>query len=258
MRMIEARDITVTRNGRTLLHSISLVADRGDIVGIVGPNGAGKSTLLRVLAGDIPPDGGSASLSDENVAETTLRRLAWLRAFVGPQSDSDVGFSGADVVAMGLHTRRVNVEGDQLALDAMASLDVANLGDRVMRTLSSGEQQRVHLARAIVQQAPVLLLDEPTSALDVGHQEMVMRVLRQLALQGTAVVAVLHDLNLAAAHADRLLLLDSGESVASGPPREVLTADRLSAAYREPMDVVEHPFRDRPLVLTTGGEAPKR
>ena len=97
-----------------------------------------------------------------------------------------------------------------------------------------------------------MLLDEPTSALDVGHQEMVMGVLRSLADSGVAVGVVLHDLNLAAAHTDRVLLLDGGKAVAFGTPRQVLTARQLSVAYREPMEVIDHPFRDCPLVLTTG------
>jgi iron complex transport system ATP-binding protein len=134
----------------------------------------------------------------------------------------------------------------------MGRVDVGHLADREMRTLSSGEQQRIHLARAIAQQSPIMLLDEPTSALDVGHQEMVMGVLRNLADEGATIVAALHDLNLAAAHTDRLLLLEGGKAAAFGPPREVLTAPRLSAAYGEPMEVIDHPFRQCPLVLTTG------
>ena len=110
----------------------------------------------------------------------------------------------------------------------------------------------MNLARAIAQQTPAMLLDEPTSALDVAHQEMVMGVLRDMAAGGVAVVAVLHDLNLAAAHTDRVLLLDRGAAVACGPAQEVLTGSRLTAAYGEPMAVIDHPFRDCPLVLTTG------
>jgi len=255
MTTINASGIVVARGGRTILDSVSFDVAAGEVVGVVGPNGAGKSTLLRVLAGDLAPDDGAVSLAGEDVAAATVQRLARLRSFVGPLSVSDVLFRVGDVVAMGRHPGRAdgNAELDgQLVAQAMARVDVDHLADRELRTLSSGEQQRVNLARAIAQQSPVILLDEPTSALDVAHQEMVMAVLRNLAGQGGAVVAVLHDLNLAAAHTDRVLLLDGGVSVACGPARDVLTGPRLSTAYATPMEVIDHPFRDCPLVLTSG------
>ena len=248
--VITAVGLTVSRNGRSILDGVDLDVAAGELVGVVGPNGAGKSTLLRVLAGDIVPDAGKASIAGEDVSTSTVQRLAQLRSFVGPQSSSDVVFRVSDVVAMGKHGDRQAMTSEAIPA-AMERVDIGHLADRVVRTLSSGEQQRVNLARAIAQAAPVTLLDEPTSALDVGHQELVMSVLRTLAGEGVAVVAVLHDLNLAAAHADRVLLLDAGSAAASGTPREVLTADRLSSAYAEPMAVIDHPFRDCPLVLTT-------
>ncbi|MDJ0953741.1 MAG: heme ABC transporter ATP-binding protein [Acidimicrobiia bacterium] len=248
--VIGTTGVTVRRDGRALLDGVDLDVAPGELVGVVGPNGAGKSTLLRVLAGDMAPDGGSARIDGDDVATATVQRLARLRSFVGPQSASDVLFRVRDVVAMGRHQDRRATTSEAISA-AMERVDVSHLADRVMRTLSSGEQQRVNLARAIAQAAPVMLLDEPTSALDVRHQELVMAVLRALAGEGVAAVAVLHDLNLAAAHADRVLLLDSGRAAALGTPREVFTADRLSAAYAEPMAVIDHPFRDCPLVLTT-------
>jgi iron complex transport system ATP-binding protein len=256
MSAVSVAEVGVVRGDRRLLAGVSLEVAAGLVVGIVGPNGAGKSTLLRVISGDISPDTGGAVICGVDIDGAGLRRLATLRAFVGPQIASDVAFRVSEVVAMGRHPVGRAASGGnrgEVVADAMVALDVADLGDRVMRTLSSGEQQRVHLARAIVQQTPVVLLDEPTSALDVGHQETVMAVLRSLAAAGTAVVAVLHDLNLAAAGADRILLLDSGNAVAFGTPREVLTSELLSAAYRHPMQVIDHPFRDCPLVLSGGG-----
>jgi len=248
---VTASGVTVTRGGRVLLDDVSLEVAAGSIVGIVGPNGAGKTTLLRVIAGDVHPDRGRATIGDLDVSTAGLRRLATLRAFSGPQLAGDISFRVGEVVAMGLHPTR-DPGNSGVVVGAMASVDVASLQDRQMRTLSSGEQQRVHLARAIAQQTPVLLLDEPTSALDVGHQETVMAVLKSLSHAGVTVVAVLHDLNLAAAHADSLLLLDSGRAVAVGPPRDVLTGERLSAVYKHPMQAIDHPLRDCPLILTLG------
>ena len=259
MTLVVASELLLTRDGRRLLDSVSLAVEAGEVIGVVGPNGAGKSTLLRVLAGDMRPDSGVASLHGEDVSRASLQSLARLRSFMGPQTVSDIVFRTADVVAMGRHPNRTGERSgvdDQIVAEAMDRADVGHLADRLMRSLSSGEQQRVNLARVIAQRSPVMLLDEPTSALDVAHQEMVMSVLRDLAGEGVAVVAALHDLNLAAAHTDRVLLLHGGSAVACGSAREVLTGSQLTATYSEPMEVVDHPFRDCPLVLTTGGERP--
>lgn len=253
MTAIVASGIGVRRGDARLLTDVSLEVPARTVLGIVGPNGAGKSTLLRVLAGDIDPDTGVAKLSGVDVASASVRKLASLRSFVGPQTAADVVFTVGEVVAMGRHPfrdRPARADDEQTIAEAMALVDVAQLRSRQMRTLSSGEQQRVQLARAIAQQAPVILLDEPTSALDVGHQEMVMAVLRNLADGGATVVTVLHDLNLAAAHADQILLMDRGVVSIAGSPSRVLTGDSLSAAYGYPIQVTEHPFRDCPLVLT--------
>jgi len=251
MSSVSISNVTVLRDGCALLDEVSLDVNPGVVLGVVGPNGAGKSTLLRVLAGDIVPDTGHAIVEGDPVDEASLVHLSRLRAFVAPQTSSDVVFSVADVIAMGRHPLHGD-QDDAAVAAAMERVDISHLAGRAMRTLSSGEQQRVQLARAIAQQTPVILLDEPTSALDVGHQEMVMKVLRKLADDGAAIIAVLHDLNLAAAHADRVLLLDEGRCVAFGSPQEVLTSEQLSDAYREPMQVIDHPFRGCPLVLTIG------
>jgi iron complex transport system ATP-binding protein len=256
MSLLSASGVTVIREDRRLLDGVSLEIEPGALVGVVGPNGAGKSTLLRVLAGDIAPESGSCRLMEHEAAETSLQVLARRRSFVRPQSVSDIPFTVTDVVQMGRHPQRAERVGqrgdDEVTHAAMLEADVAHLGDRQMRTLSSGEQQRVALARAIAQHSPVMLLDEPTSALDVGHQELVMTVLGRVATAGAAVVAVLHDLNLAAAYADPVLVLDRGRVAALGPPREVLTGPLLSDVYGQRLEVVDHPYRDCPLVLTAG------
>ena len=247
-------DVAVSRNGHELLQKVSFEATPGEVVGIVGPNGAGKSTLLRVLAGDIRPSQGDALLLGRPAAALTLRQLALVRAFVGPQAASDVAFPVRQVVAMGRHPYGDEDTGTSAGIvdETLRRLDVEGLAHRELRTLSSGEQQRVAIARAVVQDTGVLLLDEPTSALDLRHQELVMELLRELAGDAKSVVAAVHDLNLAAAYADRVLFMAEGQVQAFGTPQEVLTSERLSAAYGRPVEVMRHPFRECPLVLSSG------
>ncbi len=243
---------------RVLLDRVTLTADVGEILAIVGPNGAGKTTLLRIAAGDLSPTSGRAMINEHDAATTTLQEMSRLRAYLGPQGVADNPFAVRDVVAMGRHPyRRAQIdrlEHDQVVEESMNSTDVAHLATRPVASLSTGERQRVGLARVLAQDTLVVLLDEPTSALDIGHQEAVMRLLRTTAAGGTAVLAVLHDLNLAAAHADRIILLDGGRVRTSGSPEEVLRSDILSDVYKQRMRVIPHPDRDCPLVLTLDDE----
>lgn len=252
--VVRAEEITYRRGAAVLVDQVNLTADPGEILGLVGPNGAGKTTLLRILAGDLVPSTGHAWVQEVDPARATLQELAKLRAYLSPEGVSENPFTVGDTVTMGRHPHRSAMidaeEHEAIVESAMERTDVIHLASRVMGSLSTGEQQRVGLARVIAQETPVLFLDEPTSALDIGHQETVMQVLRSLARAGTAIVAILHDLNLAAAHTDRMMLLNAGRAVAVGPPSEVLTSESLSSVYRQPMKVVAHPHRDCPLVLT--------
>lgn len=254
MNAIEAEGISYRIGDFALVEGVSLDVAAGDAIAVVGPNGAGKSTLLRLLAGELAPSAGRLTMFGEPVAGASLTELALRRSFLGQHLVSDVPFTVREVVGMGRHPHRSSAgkstDEDALAVaEALDRMDVAHLADRVLATLSGGEEQRVHLARILAQRASVMLLDEPTTALDIGHQELVSRTLRLLAARGAAIVAVLHDLNLAAAFADRILLLDRGNAVAFGTPSEVLRAETLTAVYSHPITVVDHPHRPVPLVL---------
>ncbi len=258
MRAIELAGVTVTLGGVRVLDTVTMAVERGEVVAIVGPNGAGKTTLLRLMAADLAPEQGSVTLGGSPPGELTLTELARRRAYLAPQESSEVLFSVRDVVAMGRHPHDgLVIDGTEDAIvdEAIAGADVAHLADRPVRTLSTGERQRVGLARVWAQQTPLVLLDEPTASLDLGHREMVMRRVRAHADGGGSVVVVLHDLNLASAYADRLVLLVAGRTAAAGPPSEVLTAETLTRAYGQAVAVVDHPFRDCPLVLPLDDEA---
>lgn len=238
---------------RILIRDVTIELAPGELVAVVGPNGAGKSTLLRLLAGDLIPSRGSVSYDGAEASSLAVGDLARRRAFLGQNQLDDVAFTVEEVVSMGRYAYRsdpsVGPADDNAAVaTAIAATGLSGLADRPMRSLSGGERQRAALARTLAQGTPLVLLDEPTTALDIGHQEMVMGLVRQLAAHGRSVVAVLHDLNLTVAF-DRVLLMAGGSVAAYGDPGSVLTADLLTEVYEYPIAVVDHPLRPGGLML---------
>lgn len=237
---------------RTLLDGVDVSATPGEILAILGPNGAGKTTLLRLLSGEWNPTSGSVELLGRPLPAMSLREQARVRAVLPQHTFLAFAFRCLDVVLMG---RYGTAPGDDeaVARRAMEATDTADLAERSYPTLSGGEQTRVSLARVLAQETPVLFLDEPTASLDLRHQELVMRTLRGLADSGAVVVAVLHDLNVAARFADRVLLLSAGRVHAAGPTAAVLTAPVVEAVYRQPVTVVPHPITGLPLIIPVDG-----
>ena len=251
---VHAQQASYAAGGRQILSDVDLTAGQGQIVIIVGPNGAGKSTLLRILAGDLEPDSGSVTLRGSPIAGKPSDELALARAFLGPHPLANVGFSVEEVVTMGRHPHRIRhatttADDEVIVHESMVAAAVDTIADQVFSKLSSGEAQRVGVARLLAQDAPVSLLDEPTSSLDIGHQHLIMQALQDRTREGHTVVAVLHDLNLAARFADRLVLLAGGSVTASGGPEEVFDADLLSRIYDHPVSVVTNPLTGGPWVL---------
>lgn len=249
---LEAVDVAVARGGRTIVRSASLHVDHGTIVALIGPNGCGKSTLLSALSGIERPAGGRVLLDGVEMVEIPRRELARRRAIVLQQNDVSFGFTVHDVVAMGRHPwerRPERVESAAAIEEAIGLCELDGLREASMATLSGGERARVAVARALAQRTPVLMLDEPSAAMDLRHQEHLFSTLRQRAGQGAAILVVVHDLALAAAYADRIVLMDNGETVAAGTPREVLTADHIDRVYRHPIDTFDHPGTGQLIVL---------
>lgn len=217
--------------GRTpVLHDITLTLRSGEWLGLIGPNGSGKSTLLRAIAGLIPSSGTVELGPAGRPGPTDLA--------VMPQSpELPPGMTVVEYVLLGrtAHLRWLQSEtraDRRVAVAVLRRLRLGQFADRPVRSLSGGEAQRVVIARALAQQAPILLLDEPTSALDVGHQADVLDLVDELRHEdGLTVVAAMHDLGAAARYSDRLALLSAGRLVAVGEPGEVLQAERLSEVY---------------------------
>jgi iron complex transport system ATP-binding protein len=259
--MLETKGVWVETGGHALLAGIDVALEPGQVTVVIGPNGAGKTTLLRVLSGEIAPTRGEARLDGRHLGSFSASELARRRAVVPQASALAFAFTVREVVMLG-----VTVPGFQLAdtaaraeadaaLGAMGLLDLA---DRLHPTLSGGERQRVHVARALCQlglaphrprETHCFLLDEPTSSLDLAHQAHVMAAMRRQADLGHVVVSILHDLNLAAALADRLLLIASGRLIAAGRPGEVLQDELLSASYGCRVTANRVPVDGRPFVL---------
>jgi iron complex transport system ATP-binding protein len=257
-----ASGITVRIGSAILLDDVSIQVQPGEIVAVAGPNGAGKTTLLDVLSGSRRSTAGSVTLDDRALAEWSGAELAQRRSVMGSDRAVAFAFTVEEVALMGrmpLHGGNPDDADRAVIRQLLEDVDCSHLADRVFATLSTGERQRVHLARAIAQvidseaaaEGPhrFLLLDEPTSSLDPAHQHTAMRLIRRMADSGRGVLAVLHDLNLAAAYADRVVLMHEAKVIEAGPPDEVLRADLLESVFDIPMLVIPHPQLSHPLVI---------
>lgn len=250
--MIEVNQVSLQLAGQTVLDNVSLDCSAGSVTALIGPNGAGKSTLLDVIAGDHPRAAGEVRIGGRPLDTMDLRELAGWRAVMPQDNVLRYAYKVEEVVRMGRALRDLPPARDgPAAHQAMHTTEIVPLALRDGTSLSGGEQARTTFARVIAQSTEVLLLDEPTAALDLRHQERVLRHAGRLARDGCSVVAVLHDLNLASAHADQLVLLAEGRVVRNGSPWQVLDADLLRDVYQQTVCVVEHPQRACPVVLTT-------
>ncbi|ARS27859.1 ABC transporter ATP-binding protein [Sphingomonas sp. KC8] len=232
---IAIEGLQVALGRRPVLHGVDAVLEPGALIGVIGPNGAGKSTLVRALLGLVPATG-CVRVDGVDVGRIPRADLAKRIAYLPQGQTLHWPLTVERLVALGRlpHLAPFSRIGDadRAAIDrAIRHADVDHLRDRVATELSGGERARVLLARALAVEASALVADEPLAALDPGHQLEVMALLRAQAASGALVVAVLHDLTMAARHCDRLLLLHEGQLVADGPPDVVLTAARLADVY---------------------------
>jgi iron complex transport system ATP-binding protein len=236
MTEVKAADVRVSLGGKPVLHGVDLAVASGSWHAVLGPNGAGKSTLLRAVAG-LLPHRGEIRIGGDAVARLAAKARARLVAYVPqqPQLPDDVTVSAYVLLGRTPYLGYFGVESapDRAIADAaLERLDLAEFGRRRLGTLSGGERQRVVLARALAQQARVLLLDEPTTALDLGHQQQVLDLVDGLRIgEGLTVVSTLHDLSVAAQYADAMTLLVGGHAVARGGAAEVLTEQRVAEHY---------------------------
>lgn len=251
--LFEATDVSFAVPGRMLLEGVTLTVQPGRVVGLIGHNGSGKSTLLQILARQKKPLRGSIRFDGRPLGDWAPRAFARRLAYLPQQPPLGAGLLVRELVALGRYPwhgalGRFGREDAAKVADAIELADLGPLADRLVDTLSGGERQRVWLAMLVAQDAACLLLDEPTSALDIGHQVEVLDLIRRLSLErGLGVVAVLHDVNMAAWFCDELVALRQGRLIATGTPDEMMHPDRLRDIFGIPMGVMASPETGWPI-----------
>lgn len=249
---LQASDITVRKTDATLLKSVSLRVEPGEVLGILGPNGAGKSTLLRAISGEERPSEGSVRYDESDIYTLSVAQMAKVRALVPQSSVTPFNFTVRDMLELGVDPSHAG-QANELIAEIADELDLPHLLGRTVSHLSGGENQRMRIGRAMLQlrttKARYILLDEPTSAQDPGRSTILADLMRKFARErGIGILVIVHDLNLAARLCDRLVLLKSGQILAQGTASEVYTSEILNAAFGEGLEVY-HKAGYPPIVL---------
>ncbi|MFI5835711.1 ABC transporter ATP-binding protein [Micromonospora sp. NPDC051300] len=255
---LQARDLSLAYGERRVVEDLSLHVPTGKVTIIVGPNACGKSTLLRGLARLLPASSGAVLLDGASIHSTPSREVA-RRLGILPQGPvAPDGITVSDLVSRGRHPhqgyfRRWSGDDEAAVAAALTATDTLDLAPRAVDELSGGQRQRVWIAMALAQRTGILLLDEPTTYLDVSHQVEVLDLLTDLnQTEGTTVVMVLHELNLACRYADHLVVMSGGAVAAAGEPGDVLTEQVVEDVFAMPCRVIPDPVSNTPLIVPIG------
>lgn len=255
MNLLVAENLSVARESRIIACGLDFSVPAGTFLVVAGPNGAGKTSLLRVLSGELSAHTGRVLFSGADIRHIPHRELARKRIFLAQQSECRLPFLAREMVLLGAESAgHRGQSARRLAAKAMDLAGVSHLESRTMSKLSGGEQQRVHWARTLAQldgqsEGRAVFLDEPVSSLDLAHQHELLSLSRSLARSGAAVVAVLHDLNLAARYADHILLLHEGRAHFHGSPAHVLTPETISQVFGVRTQILTHPDNPSPVIF---------
>ncbi|MCM3087158.1 adenosylcobinamide amidohydrolase [Bhargavaea ginsengi] len=254
--MLEANEIRGGYGTEDVIRGISFSAAAGEVVGILGPNGCGKSTLIKLISGLLPPRSGTVRIGGRDASGFSKKEFARKVAVLPQLHHNAFSQSVRETVSLGRYPHQSGLfpgwkETDEQAVGrAMDAAGIGGFGEKRIDLLSGGERQRVFVAQALAQEAPILLLDEPTNHLDIAHQQQLLDSVRNLAKdQGTAVVSIFHDINLAALYCDRLIILSQGRIAAEGPPGEVIREEIISEVYGARINARLHPEIPKPQIL---------
>lgn len=249
--MIRVESLRAGYGGVEVLRGIDVAVGSGEFVGVLGPNACGKSTLVKALSGVIAPLGGKVEIGGKAIGEIKPLDLARLVAVIPQSTDIPFPFTGRELVSMGRfpHTGRFSAlsphdEGE--IAKAMDETDTGELAGRFVTEISGGERQRLILARALAQSAPILIMDEGTAAMDVHRKIDAFDILKRKNREGMTVLCVMHDLNLAALYCDRLVFMKAGRIAADGPTGDVFTSETIEEVYKTPVRILKHPSLERP------------
>ena len=258
-------NVSYAKGSRFLLKAISVELPAGQLTVILGPNGAGKSTFLKLCSKEMSPTSGSIELHQQNLESWPAQELALFRGVLSQSHPMSFPMEVPELVMMGRYPhkqrRALDADDQRIVDEALSECSVKHLAGRSTQYLSGGEMQRVQTARVLTQiwqehprHPRVLLLDEPTASLDPAYQHLCLMKAKQMAEQGVCVVAILHDLNLAARYADRIAFLKSGQLVAAGPMREMMNESLLQEVFGVDIHTVNDPRLMHPLIVTLGPE----
>jgi iron complex transport system ATP-binding protein len=261
--MFEAKNITIQIGAKKILDDVSLELKSGEVVALIGANGAGKSSLLKTFCGDLKPKSGEILLENRPLKSWYYHELARKRAVLSQYSEMNFPFTAQEVALLGRNPHiRGNESKKDLAIvkDALELVEANHLANQSYPTLSGGEKQRVQLARVLAQiwekpekSARYLFLDEPTSSLDLSHQHLTLQTARKFAKNETAVLVVLHDLNLAAQYADKIMILRNGKKFAFDTPKNVLTSEVIREVFEIETYITHHAkIYEMPLIVPIG------
>lgn len=247
---IRIENLKVSLSGNMIVDDVTARCEKGQFLGIIGPNGSGKSTLLKTIYRVLSPCGGVIYLNDKPLDSYSYRESAQKMAVVSQHNYYNFDFTVSEVVLMGRSPHKKYMERDnqkdyQIVEEALKAVDMLAHKQRIFRSLSGGEQQRVILARALAQQADYLILDEPTNHLDIKHQIDILNLVKSI---GFTVIAAIHDLNIAMVYCDYLYVLQAGKIVTSGEPKTIVTKDLIKTVYHVDATIIDHPEKSHKIV----------
>ncbi|HJH32632.1 MAG TPA: heme ABC transporter ATP-binding protein [Methanosarcinaceae archaeon] len=241
--MLKIKDLNVSYGQHQVLEKIGLSAVKGEFIGIIGPNGSGKTTLLKTITNVLKPTSGTIMIDGTNIEKMKSNEIAKNVAVVSQVVSINFEFTVKDIVLMGRNPyikSSESVEDINIANDMMKKTNIHFLKKRLITRLSGGELQRVIIARALTQTPKILLLDEPTSHLDITNQIEILNLVKKASTKGMVVIAVMHDLNLAAYYCNKICLLRDGCLISTGTPRQVLTPSNIEVAFNLPIEVMHN------------------
>ncbi|WP_159479594.1 heme ABC transporter ATP-binding protein [Chryseobacterium sp. 18068] len=255
--MLKARQIDYKHKEFFILNDVDVTLDYGDFLAIVGPNGAGKSSLLSILANEVKQGKQKIMFKNKDISEWEVRELSLHKAKFSQHNSNEIPLQVKDVVMMGRYPyfdSQPRKEDFEAMNKLMYETDVYHLKERDYNTLSGGEKQRVHLSRVMAQlenelEQKLVFLDEPLNNLDVKHQYKALEIIKKFTQHANSAIVVLHDLNLAAQFADKILLMKSGKVSAYGTPEEVFTSENITQAYNFPCTICLHPVNSNPMII---------